>query len=488
MDADGKNLRAISSFENFEWTPSIMHDGRIMYARWDYVDREPMPYMSLWSTNPDGTSPQLVYGNFTASPHCIFEAQCIPDSRKIVFTASGHHAQTMGSVVLLDTRQGQENAEPLERITPEVCFPEIEGWPQTYYANPWPLSEQYFLVAWSPQQINGQGGVNPPNALGLYLLDVFGNLELIYRDPDISSMYPLPVRARNKPPDIPIHTAWDGPQEGSFLLQNVYRNLGVPKGAVKRLRIVGVPPKTQPHMNSPHLGITGVEPGKFVIGTAPIEEDGSAYFQVPSGVPVFFQALDENGQALQTMRTLTQVQPAQTLSCIGCHESRYLAPPASSFPMAAKRPPSRLALGPEGSWPMRFDRLVQPVLDNNCVSCHSGGEKAFKLDLTPSQAYSSLVSLGLPNGKGYQRGRSVPEEDKSETSRLFQVLLGGESDHDHRNLLLDAYSLERLFLWMDLYGQVQGSFSPEQEGQLVDLRQQYKHLLIEHHTLPEKIF
>ncbi|MFH1267284.1 MAG: discoidin domain-containing protein, partial [Planctomycetota bacterium] len=145
MEADGGNLRQISAFEEFEWTPSIDHDGRILYARWDYVDRSAQPYMSLWSTLPDGTQPQSVFGNYSQKPLSTFEPRSIPGSRKIVFTASSHHAVTGGSLVLLDPAKGDDGRNPITRLTPEVPFPEIEGWPSTFYANPYPLSEDYYL-------------------------------------------------------------------------------------------------------------------------------------------------------------------------------------------------------------------------------------------------------------------------------------------------------------------------------------------------------
>ena len=171
----------------------------------------------------------------------------------------------------------------------------------------------------------------------------------------------------------PDTVAWDGPQEGRFLVQDVYAGLrGVPRGTIKRLRVIGVPPKVQPQMNAPELGVSREEPGKFVLGEAPVEEDGSAFFRVPSGMSVFFQALDADGLAIQTMRSLTYVQPGQTLACVGCHESRHEAPIAKTT-IAMRRAPSKLAPGPEGSWPMRYDRLVQPVLDRRCVKCHAPG-------------------------------------------------------------------------------------------------------------------
>ena len=149
IDGDGGDLCAISAFENFEWTPAVAGDGRILYARWDYIDRFNGHFMSLWSTNPDGTNPQLVYGNYTVRPQCVFEARPIPHSTKLIFTATAHHSVTGGSLVLLDRPRGIEEQPPLTRLTPEVVFPETEGWPTSYYVNPWPLSEQHHLVAWS---------------------------------------------------------------------------------------------------------------------------------------------------------------------------------------------------------------------------------------------------------------------------------------------------------------------------------------------------
>jgi len=505
MDPDGGNLEAISPFENFEWTPSIAHDGRILYARWDYVDRHNGPYLSLWSTNPDGTNAMAVYGNFTRNPQCIFEARAVPGSGRLVFTASAHHSNLGGSLCLLDPDVGVDGDAPLERLTPEVCFPETGGWPKTYYANPWPLSEDYYLVAWSatglPPHTYVHDKRNPVDALGLYVYDVFGNLEPLYRDPDISCQYPIPVRPRPKPAALAPRVARgaaedcegaaeerdgaaDG-REGRFLLQNVYEGLeGVARGAVKRLRIVAVPAKVQPQMNRPVLGVTREDPGKCVLGTVPVEKDGSAYFRVPAGVSVFFQALDARGRAVQTMRSITYVQPGQTLGCIGCHEPRHTAPAVGPL-LAQRRPASRLRPGPEGTWPLRFDRLVQPVLDAHCVRCHSpDGEKkkaVDRLDLRPGKAYRSLVAYGGNKGLAkhvtsrWRGGRSVPDACVARKSPILAMLTSKKGHHDVR---LDAEALERLITWMDTYAQRRGSFSEEQERRLMALRKQWVDLLL----------
>ena len=490
MDPDGGNLRPISAFENFEWYPSIGWDGRILYARWDYIDRPNGDFLSLWSTNPDGTNPQLVYGNFTHRPQCVFQARAIPGSTKLIFTASAHHSNVGGSLVLLDRSLGTEGDGPIRRITPEVVFPETEGWPKHYYTDPWPLSEEFYLVAWSDKGLPPHTYVvddrNPAAPTGIYLLDVFGNMELLYRDPEIGSWDPIPVQARPRPPIIPDQTAakppqTESPEVGYFLLQDVYRGLEpIERGTIRRLRVVAVVPKLQPHMNQPNLGITHQDPGKFVLGTVPVEADGSAYFQVPAGVPVFFQALDGQGYAVQTMRTLTYVQPGTTLSCIGCHEHRDTTPPAAALPMAARRAPSRLRPGPEGSWPLRYDRLVQPVLDKHCVRCHrpdSPEPKAAQFDLTAAKSYENLLNYADRDlhKLAFERERSVVGQMPARQSKLLRRIL--ENNSPCRS---DPDAVERLQTWMDTYAHRIGHYSDQQEAELMQLRELWKPLLEDH--------
>jgi hypothetical protein len=493
MDAEGQNMRPLSAFETFEYTPALANDGRILYCRWDYIDRFNGHFFSLWSTGQDGFNPQLVYGNYTQAPQATLEPRPIPGSDKIVFTAGAHHSITGGSLVLFDRTRGTEGSAPLTRLTPEVPFPETEKNVGMYYANPYPLSEDVYLVSWSNRPLPGhtvgqakRGEVteqmNPGNAQGLYLYHRSGNLELLYRDPDISCMYPLPVRARTRPPVAPSRTDWDGPQRGAFMLQDVYRGLdGVPRGAVKSLRLIGVPPKTQPHMNTPCIGVSAEDPGKFVLGTVPVAADGSAYFKVPSGIPIFFQALDGDGMAVQTMRSLTYVMPGQTLSCVGCHESRQQTPPARALPLALRQGPSSITPAPEGAWPLRFDRLVQPVLDRACSQCHrpeSETWQAHQLDLTPARAYEALINHADRElyHLAFEKDRSSVNDSPARRSRLLQVLRSGEP---HRDIELSETERNRLIVWMDTYAQRLGSFSDQQEEELVALRLRLADLFVD---------
>ncbi len=487
IDADGRNMHTISPFESFEWNPSVTSDGRIIYARWDYVDRHRMWHMGLWSTLPDGTGARTVFGNFTAGPYSLFEARSIPQSQKIIFTASAHHSHAGGSLVLLDTRKGVDGRPPMTRLTPEVDFPEIEGWSDCYFANPYPLSEQHYLVTFSPVRLakhafakDGSPVPGPINSLGVYLFDSFGNLNLLYRDPEISSMCPLPIRPRRRP--LAVASAVRSEEtEGCMLLQDVYQGdlAGLRRGSVRELRIVGVPPKTDPRMNHPNLGVTQDDPGKFVLGTVPVEEDGSAYFRVPSGIPVFFQALDEAGMALQTMRSLTYVQPGQTYACIGCHDHRQTAPPPR-HPLAAMREPSKIRLGPTGSWPLDFAELVQPVLDRQCVECHRPGVEGegAKTNLVASAAYKTLLDFGGQSSlrthvqARYDARRSVAGACGAIASPLTKLL-----DTGHHEVNLTAADRRRLTLWMDTYAQLTGSYSPQQAAQLRELQTRLAPLL-----------
>jgi hypothetical protein len=486
MNAAGAEIRPLSAFENFEWTPSVADDGRLLYTRWDYIDRFNGHFFSLWSANQDGSNPQLLYGNYTVKPQVKFEARSVPGSPRIVFTAGAHHSISGGTLCLLDRTRGTEGDAPLSHLTPEVRFPETEANEDHYFASPWPLSEEYFLVGWADAKLPPHGRYedqqNPVNAMGLYLLDAFGNLELLYRDPEISCVSPIPVTARPKPPVYAAGSNSGGGREGQLLVQDIYQGLpGIPRGSVKKLRLVAVPPKVQPQMNSPVLGVSAEDPGKFVLGTVPVEPDGSAFFRVPSGVPLFFQALDASGVAVQTMRTLTYALPGQTLACIGCHENRESAPPVGHLLQASARAPSAITPGPAGSWPLRFDKLVQPVLDQHCVACHKPGApdiKAARLDLTAPRAYDTLLAFADEDLKkqAFERDRSLPNQTVTSRSKLWTLLTQADG---HEKLTLDADSLARLATWMDTYAQRQGHFSLEQEQQLIALRRDLRQLLVE---------
>jgi hypothetical protein len=475
MDADGGNIRPLSYHDTNEWYPSVMPSGQILYARWDYIDRDAVTHQNLWLTRPDGTNPQALWGNATPNPHCAFQAKPVPGGNKIVFIASAHHSVTAGSVVLLDPTVDNNSPAAIRRLTPEVVFPESEGKPEQYYAAPWPLSEKYFLVAYSPVPLVFEPGLNPRNALGIYLLDVFGNRELIYRDPDIGSTNPIPLTPRPCPQMLPNTLAAESSPTGTMILTDVYRGLGnVPRGRIKELRVVEIFPKTTPYSNEPPIGVAHEENARAILGTVPVEDDGSAYFELPAGRPVLFQALDAEGMAYQTMRSVTYVQPGERVSCAGCHEDRMSAPP-SRPPKALGRAPSKIDPGPMGGSPFSFVRFVQPVLDGRCVKCH-GGEKVEKnvnltRDLVPgsggfTQSYVALTRDAKMVPRYPMRNQVQVTAPGGGIGAMGSGLMKLVRSN-HGDVTLSDDELRRLSAWIDLNAVYFGSYAAEDNAREV---------------------
>jgi hypothetical protein len=498
-DRDGGNIRQISHHETQEWDPAILHDGRIIYTRWDYVDRHAVFGEHLWTTRPDGTAPAAYYGNYTRNPVGIWEAQSVPGSSLVMATAAAHHAMTAGSIVLVDPGKGSDGLVPLTRLTPQTPFPESEfpvlnrwrfpaaeakpadtpenlRWPGHCYRSPWPLSDKYFIAAYSFDALVGEPKGNVPNMFGLYLVDCFGNKELLHRDPAISSLWPVPLRTRPIPPVLPMLREETGKLEGTFVLQDVYASSpAIPRGSVKRLRITQVLPKTTQGRDNPPVGMAGGSPGKQVLGTVPVEADGSAHFTAPAGIPLLFQALDETGQAVQIMRSATYLQPGETAACIGCHESRTSVP-VGKYPLKAlSRSPSSITPGPDGSKPFSYPILVQGILDKHCVSCHNAKETGGKVDLTgePERHYTfsyNAMAARVPWSNDTNKDSlSIPGRYGALGSSVMSLLLKTR----HYKVALSADEIERLATWMDTNALFYGTFDPadqkrQQRGERIE--------------------
>ena len=242
------------------------------------------------------------------------------------------------------------------------------------------MSEDDYLCVYDPQARNR----------GIYWIDRFGNRELLYRDPDISCLSPIPLRPRPRPPVIPDQTvqtssaiaqAKDVPA-ATIGVMNVYDSdfEWPPDATVAALRIIQVLPKTTAPPNQPRIGVAKQTNARAVLGTVPVEADGSAFFEAPAGKELYFQALDARGMAIQSMRSGTYVHPGEQLTCQGCHEPKRRGPQRRlKTPLAMQRTPSPIRPDVDGSNPFNYVRLVQPVLDRNCVECH---QEKKALDLT----------------------------------------------------------------------------------------------------------
>jgi hypothetical protein len=491
MDASGGNVRTLSFHETNEWHPTVLNDGRIVYSRWDYVDRSAANYHGLWVSNPDGTNPTILFGNYTQRINACYQPKAIPGSHRIAFIAGAHHADVGGSLVLvdpdkyrLDATTGEDGFESIEVLTPEVCFPEGVGWPGSYFHSPWPLSEDCFLVAFSFKPLPGMGpNVKDDNYTGLYYFDRFGNLELLYADPNFSCMYPIPLEPRPVPPVVSSSLESALGDEGEFILTDVKQSLlALPESRpVRALRIFQILPKTSTHVaNQPRIGYANAESARMLLGTVPVEKDGSAYFRAPARKPLYFQAVDETGHAVQSMRSITYLQPGERRSCVGCHEPPATASPARPDMLALRRKPSAIEPGPEGTQPMSYPRLVQPVLDKYCVRCHDSGQGELKappvLTGEPEGTFTkSYVNL-KPYVRWYEWGdqsiREIgtePGHSGADESRL-PTILRDKTHSNHVSLAREDYL--RLCIWLDGNVPFYGTYEKkaqvaQQTGQIV---------------------
>jgi hypothetical protein len=471
--ADGSHLEQIGHSTLHEGHASLAPDGRVLYDRWEYVDRNFGDAQGVWSVRPDGTDHAVYWGNNTNSPGAVLDARAIPGSERFVATFSSCHDRPWGALAVVDRRLGLDGKPPVVRTWPPEAIDLVEvGNYDTFcrvqpkYEDPWPLSEKYFLCS----RTTGEG-----DQMGIWLVDVFGN-ELLLHAEEPGCFDPMPLAARPAPPIIPSRTDLAA-GEGAFYVADVYEGTGmraVERGSVKSLRVVESPEKrfwTQANWN----GGTGTQaPGmawddfnnKQILGTAPVEPDGSAYFAVPADAYVYFQLLDERGMMVQSMRSGTIVRPGETTGCTGCHESRRASSLVEALPAAMRRGPSRLApwYGP----PRNFNYLaeVQPVFDRHCVACHDygrpEGEKlnlAGDLGLVFNTSYVELRSkkyVNVPGAGPYYV--LLPKSWGSHASRLAEVLVKGHGDEEiDRQVELTPEDFDRIVTWID----VNGPYYPE---------------------------
>jgi len=479
MAADGSDIIRLSYHETHEWHPSVDNNGMIVYTRWDYVDRDTNIAHHIWRCFPDGRDPRSLHGNYPvrreARPWMEMSIRAIPGSHKFVATAAAHHGHAFGSLVLIDERKPDDGAmSQLSRLTPEVPFPEAEKHIKPIrecmvYATAWPLSEDDYLCSYDREARNH----------GIYWIDRFGNKELLYRDPSIPSLSPIPLRRRPRPPVIPAMTKQAADATGrsgraearqTITVINVYNSdFRWPEGAeVAALRIIQLLPKTTPAPNRPRIGVANQSNARAVLGTAPVEADGSAYFEAPAGKAIYFQALDARGMAIQSMRSVTYVHPGEQLTCLGCHEPKHRAPRRSGrVPLAVRRVPSKIRPDVDGSNPFNYVRLVQPVLDRNCVSCHREKDA---LDLSGviegengwTRSYNNLaekygfyfhVSNGSINTGVHGGSRTIAGKFGARASGLLKYM-----DERHYGVELGEEDFHRLVLWLDCNCEFYGSY------------------------------
>jgi len=380
-DKDGKYLRRLSFDQVHTNYPTVTPDGRVIYTRWDYSDRGQIYPQGLFQMYPDGTGQMDLYGNNSYFPTTIMHARGIPGTTKIVAVFSGHHTRQRGKLGILDPSRGRQEAEGAQLIAPvrETKAVKVDKYGQDgdQFQYPWALDERTFLVTYKPDRSKRHFAV--------YWMAEDGRRELLVCDDRISCNQSIPLAPRVKPGVMASPVDYRA-RTGVYYLQNIYEGpglAGVPRGTVKKLRVVEItyrpvdigrngnrgPAGGAMSSTPPSIGGGAWDP-KVVHGSATVYEDGSACFIVPARTPVYFQAIDANGHAVQTMRSWSTLQPGEALSCVGCHESKNTAPPVRSITTAMRVGPKPLTpfYGPARGF--SFRREIQPILDKHCIRCH----------------------------------------------------------------------------------------------------------------------
>jgi len=415
MKPDGSGIRRLSVNKDGDYLPHALDDGTIAYTRWEYHERSWAFIQSIWTIRPDGTNADALFKQHFVNPWALEDVRSIPGSRKLVAIATGHHTLAVGPLVVVDVSQGMNVPRGIGIVTPGIKPPEggMDGVPVPeggivdgggLYSTPWALSEECFLVAYN------YGKETDATGYAIYLLDVFGNKELVYRDPAISCFIPVPLRARPRPPVLPevIDATKD---HATCVVSDVSFGSEEIADRIRYIRIaepIGWPYDNQ--LGGQRYGEKGPKLVNWtpvrILGDAPVEADGSAHFTVPADVAVYFQLLDENRMELRRMRSFISFQPGEQRACAGCHETRGIAARAIKVPLATFKPPAKLLPPPWGDRPVSFLRDIQPILDRHCVECHSGLKPAGGLDffggLTDWSRETERM-WGLVPGYGFNR-------------------------------------------------------------------------------------
>ena len=491
MDADGGNIRQLCFEQDHNYGPTILNDGRILYLRWEYTDTPHIWNRVLFSMNPDGTDQREYYGASSYWPNSIFYARPVPNHRtQVAGIVTGHHVGRVGELVIFDPVKGQREADGVVQRIPgygQKVEPLIEdkltehSWPK--FTHPYPLSDKYFLVSCKPD----------PDALwGIHLVDVFDNRVLIKEEEGLALLEPLPFRATPTPPVIRERVQPERKDAVVHLL-NVYAGPGLeglPRDSVKALRLFTYQFGYRRIAGINHrVGTDGPWEIKRVLGTVPVEADGSALFRIPANTPISVQPLDAQGKALQLMRSWLTGMPGENVSCIGCHENRMTTPP-NHRTLASTGPPREIEPWHGPTRGFSFKREIQPVLDKYCVGCHDGarthdGEPI--VDLRADQGMYYVFRSGDPKARmirgvpkeqlirkyggvfepGYIALRRLvrvgglesdlhllpPMEFHADTSELVQLLQKG-----HHNVQLDEEAWDRLITWIDLNAPCHGTW------------------------------
>jgi len=443
-DGDGKNIRMLSSNNDHDNTPWVLPDGRILYMRWEYVDRSQVHYHHLWTMNPDGTGQMVYFGNLHGGI-AMLDAKPIPGTKKVVASFSPGHGRPehLGPVTIVDPRRGPDH-QPSARYVGNG-----RNW-----KDPYAFSEECFLVA---------------GKQGIFVMDGEGRTELIYQLPAADRYMechePRPLRPRTREPVIPPRTNLQK-ATGRLVLEDIYhgrKTRGLEPGTIKKLLVLQQVPKPVNFSGGMQpLTIGGTFTLAQILGTVPVEPDGSVYMELPALRSLFFVALDEKDLAVKRMHSFLVLQPGEMTSCVGCHEQRVQSPHAKFADLAAlRRPPSRVEPIPGVPEVIDFPRDIQPILDRHCVECHNPDRFDGNIDLTGDKtpmytmSYWTMQTRGLvSDGRNRPQSNYGPYQIGSSASRLMSFL-----DGTHYDAKLSEHEVTMIRLWIDTSATYPGTYA-----------------------------
>jgi hypothetical protein len=458
MNADGSDLRSISVNNQNEFDPAVLPDGRVLYGRWEYVDKTALYMQSLWMVNPDGTNETALFANNLAKPTALLDARPVPGSELIVAALTPHNGQAVGAIAMLDPKRGKNDLQALTNFTAEYPTEMDQGLRQGP-CDPWALSEDLVLISNNDEKHGAHGVIE--------LLTRAGFRTVVHRDPDITCYAPMLVKPRKSPPVKPSLLRPGVP--GTFMVHDIYRGMdNVQRGDVKWLRILettsrisGIPPGGRWWNQAFLVSWQGSYDIKKILGVVPVEKDGSAYFEAPAGQALYFQALDSAGRLIQSQRTFVQSAPGVTRSCTGCHVKDDDAAPLNRgrIPRALARQAAKIRPEAWGAGFIDYPSMIQPILDRHCVKCHGGPEGIQAgIDLSGGWtwafniSYESLIKntltgfLNCNNGSVHTADILPPRAHGSGAAPLTKLLLDG---HEGRIQQIKREEVALVLAWMD---------------------------------------
>lgn len=500
LDRKSGSVRRLTLDQDNNWFPTLLHDGRVMFLRWEYTESAHYFSRVLMHMNPDGSDQKEYYGSNSYWPNSLFNAKAIPGKPGMfVGIVSGHHGiKRVGEMTIFDVNRGRTETEgavqkvpgfgqKVENITKDEL---VNGIKTPYFAEPYPLSENFFLASCCLSR--GDGHMN------IVFCDKFDNIIPLTASDSFVYAEPRPVQGRKKPPVIPDRVNLESSVATAYITDvNEGRAMkGVPRGKAKSLRVFMS--EYSPRNTGSHYAM-GMESNwdvKVLYGTTPVQKDGSARFEIPANQPITVQVLDEEGRALALMRSWFTAMPGEVLSCIGCHENQNEAPPAR-MAVAFRQKPEKLTPWHGPARTFTFLNEVQGVLDKNCITCHDGS----KTEL-PNFASTELVKgAPAPGGVSYWAlhpfvRRNGPEgnykgldacEFHVDTSELVQLLKKG-----HHGVKLNKEEWDRLYTWIDMNAPYRGDWPGERNEKLMarryDLHQQYTTIKRDYVTMVDSMY